>query len=147
MDFLGLRTLTVIQDAIRLVEKSTGVKLVTEELNYNDKAVLDYIGTGKTDGIFQIESAGMKSFMKELRPQSLEDIIAGISLYRPGPMDFIPQYIKGKNHPELITYECPQLEPILHRPTAASYTRNRLCRSCVTLPDIHLGEATLYVVP
>ena len=99
MDFLGLRTLTVIQDAIRLVEKSTGVKLVTEELNYNDKAVLDYIGTGKTDGIFQIESAGMKSFMKELRPQSLEDIIAGISLYRPGPMDFIPQYIKGKNHP------------------------------------------------
>ena len=113
MDFLGLRTLTVIQDAIRLVEKSTGVKLVTEELNYNDKAVLDYIGTGKTDGIFQIESAGMKSFMKELRPQSLEDIIAGISLYRPGPMDFIPQYIKGKNHPELITYECPQLKPIL----------------------------------
>ena len=91
MDFLGLRTLTVIQDAIRLVEKSTGVKLVTEELNYNDKAVLDYIGTGKTDGIFQIESAGMKSFMKELRPQSLEDIIAGISLYRPGPMDFIPR--------------------------------------------------------
>ena len=113
MDFLGLRTLTVIQDAIRLVEKSTGVKLVTEKLNYNDKAVLDYIGTGKTDGIFQIESAGMKSFMKELRPQSLEDIIAGISLYRPGPMDFIPQYIKGKNHPELITYECPQLKPIL----------------------------------
>ena len=113
MDFLGLRTLTVIQDAIRLVEKSTGVKLVTEKLNYNDKAVLDYIGTGKTDGIFQIESAGMKSFMKELRPQSLEDIIAGISLYRPGPMDFIPQYIKGKNYPELITYECPQLKPIL----------------------------------
>ena len=142
MDFLGLRTLTVIQDAIRLVEKSTGVKLVTEKLNYNDKAVLDYIGTGKTDGIFQIESAGMKSFMKELRPQSLEDIIAGISLYRPGPMDFIPQYIKGKNHPELITYECPQLKPIL-----APYTRNRLCRSCVTLPDIHLGEATLYAVP
>ena len=116
MDFLGLRTLTVIQDAIRLVEKSTGVKLVTEKLNYNDKAVLDYIGTGKTDGIFQIESAGMKSFMKELRPQSLEDIIAGISLYRPGPMDFIPQYIKGKNNPESITYDCPQLEPIL-KPT------------------------------
>ena len=146
MDFLGLRTLTVIQDAIRLVEKSTGVKLVTEKLNYNDKAVLDYIGTGKTDGIFQIESAGMKSFMKELRPQSLEDIIAGISLYRPGPMDFIPQYIKGKNHPELITYECPQLSRSWHRPMAALYTRNRLCRSCVTLPDIHLGEATLYAV-
>ena len=116
MDFLGLRTLTVIQDAIRLVEKSTGVKLVTEKLNYNDKAVLDYIGTGKTDGIFQIESAGMKSFMKELRPQNLEDVVAGISLYRPGPMDFIPKYIQGKNHPDAVTYACPQLEPIL-KPT------------------------------
>ena len=113
MDFLGLRTLTVIQDAIRLIEKSTGVKLVTEKLNYNDKAVLDYIGTGKTDGIFQIESAGMKSFMKELRPQNLEDVVAGISLYRPGPMDFIPRYLKGKNDKASIVYECPQLEPIL----------------------------------
>ena len=113
MDFLGLRTLTVIQDAIRLVEESTGNKIVSEEIDYDDKAVLDSIGTGKTDGVFQLESAGMKSFMKELKPQSLEDIIAGISLYRPGPMDFIPQYIKGKNHPENITYDCPQLEPIL----------------------------------
>ncbi|MDD6441377.1 MAG: DNA polymerase III subunit alpha [bacterium] len=113
MDFLGLRTLTVIQDAIRLVEESTGKKIISEEIDYDDKAVLDSIGTGKTDGVFQLESAGMKSFMKELKPQSLEDIIAGISLYRPGPMDFIPQYIKGKNHPDKITYECPQLEPIL----------------------------------
>ena len=83
------------------------------QIDYNDKAVLDYIGSGKTDGVFQLESGGMKGFMKELKPQSLEDIIAGISLYRPGPMDFIPQYIKGKNHPESITYDCPQLEPIL----------------------------------
>ena len=113
MDFLGLRTLTVIQDAVRLVEESTGKKIIFEEIDYDDKAVLDSIGTGKTDGVFQLESAGMKSFMKELKPQSLEDIIAGISLYRPGPMDFIPQYIKGKNHPENITYDCPQLEPIL----------------------------------
>ena len=113
MDFLGLRTLTVIQDAIRLVEESTGKKIITEEIDYDDKAVLESIGTGKTDGIFQLESAGMKSFMKELKPQSLEDIIAGISLYRPGPMDFIPQYIKGKNNPDKITYDCPQLEPIL----------------------------------
>lgn len=113
MDFLGLRTLTVIQDAIRLVEESTGRKIIPEEIDYDDKAVLESIGTGKTDGIFQLESAGMKSFMKELKPQSLEDIIAGISLYRPGPMDFIPQYIKGKNNPEKITYDCPQLEPIL----------------------------------
>lgn len=113
MDFLGLRTLTVIQDAVKLAEASTGKRIITEEIDYNDKEVLDSIGTGKTDGIFQLESAGMKSFMKELKPQSLEDIIAGISLYRPGPMDFIPKYIKGKNHPELITYDCPQLEPIL----------------------------------
>ena len=71
---------------------------------------MDYIGTGKTDGIFQLESAGMKNFMKELKPHSLEDIIAGISLYRPGPMDFIPQYIKGKNDASSITYDCPQLK-------------------------------------
>ena len=113
MDFLGLRTLTVIQDACRLIEEKTGEALVPEEIDYDDKQVLDYIGTGKTDGIFQVESAGMKSFMKELKPQSLEDIIAGISLYRPGPMDFIPQYIKGKNSQGVITYDCPQLEPIL----------------------------------
>ena len=115
MDFLGLRTLTVIQDAQKLVNARGDCKLPLDmmDIDYNDKAVLDSIGTGKTDGVFQLESAGMKSFMKELKPQSLEDIIAGISLYRPGPMDFIPQYIKGKEHPELITYDCPQLEPIL----------------------------------
>lgn len=111
--FLGLRTLTVIQNAVNLVEHTTGVKLDMGEIDYNDKLVLDSIGTGKTDGVFQLESAGMKNFMKELKPQSLEDIIAGISLYRPGPMDFIPQYIKGKNDKGSITYDCPQLEPIL----------------------------------
>lgn len=113
MDFLGLRTLTVIQNAVNLVQQATGVKLDMGEIDYNDKLVLDSIGTGKTDGVFQLESAGMKNFMKELKPQSLEDIIAGISLYRPGPMDFIPQYIKGKNDKGSITYDCPQLEPIL----------------------------------
>ena len=113
MDFLGLRTLTVIQDAARLAEKSAGHPIDINQIDYNDKAVLDSIGTGKTDGVFQLESAGMKSFMKELKPQSLEDIIAGISLYRPGPMDFIPKYIKGKNNADSITYDCPQLKPIL----------------------------------
>ena len=113
MDFLGLRTLTVIQDAQKLASKSAGREINVDAIDYDDKAVLNSIGTGKTDGVFQLESAGMKSFMKELKPQSLEDIIAGISLYRPGPMDFIPKYIKGKNHPELITYDCPQLEHIL----------------------------------
>ncbi len=113
MDFLGLRTLTVIDNAVRLVAKDTGRKLDMLKIDYNDRAVLDSIGTGKTEGVFQLESGGMKNFMKELKPQSLEDIIAGISLYRPGPMDFIPQYIRGKNNPEMITYDCPQLQPIL----------------------------------
>ncbi len=112
MDFLGLRTLTVIQNAVHMVQKKVP-ELDMNAIDYNDKAVLDYIGTGKTDGIFQIESAGMKSFMKELKPHSLEDIIAGIALYRPGPMDFIPQYIKGKNGAGSVVYDCPQLEPIL----------------------------------
>ena len=113
MDFLGLRTLTVIQNAVRNIEKNTGITIDMDTIDYNDPKVLDMIGRGSCEGVFQLESAGMKSFMKELKPKSLEDIIAGISLYRPGPMDFIPQYIKGKNHPDQITYDCPQLEPIL----------------------------------
>lgn len=113
MDFLGLRTLTVIQDAVKNVARSTGKELDMDQIDYNDPDVLASIGTGRTDGVFQLESAGMKNFMKELKPQSLEDIIAGISLYRPGPMDFIPSYIRGKNNPYSIVYDCPQLEPIL----------------------------------
>ena len=116
MDFLGLRTLTVIQNAVHLVEQNRGIRLDIRKIDFNDKKVLDSLGTGRTDGVFQLESAGMKSFMKELKPQSLEDVIAGISLYRPGPMDFIPQYIRGKNRPDTIRYDCPQLEPIL-KPT------------------------------
>ena len=116
MDFLGLRTLTVIQNAVHLIEQDAGVKLDMQHIDYNDKKVLDSLGTGRSDGVFQLESAGMKNFMKELKPQSLEDVIAGISLYRPGTMDFIPQYIRGKNRPDTIKYDCPQLEPIL-KPT------------------------------
>ncbi len=113
MDFLGLRTLTVIKSAIDLIKKDKGISLDMNEIDYDDKAVLASIGTGKTDGIFQLESGGMKSFMKELKPESLEDVIAGISLYRPGPMDFIPKYIEGKNNHGQITYSCKELEPIL----------------------------------
>ena len=113
MDFLGLRTLTVIQNAVRLAEKDYGIKLDMDHIDYDDKKVLESIGTGRTEGVFQLESGGMKGFMKELKPENLEDIIAGISLYRPGPMDFIPRYLKGKNDKTSITYECPQLEPIL----------------------------------
>lgn len=113
MDFLGLRTLTVIDHAIKLAEQDYGIKIDTDKIDYHDKKVLDSLGTGKTDGVFQLESSGMKNFMKELKPQNLEDVIAGISLYRPGPMDFIPAYIRGKNNHDAVTYDCPQLEPIL----------------------------------
>ena len=116
MDFLGLRTLTVIHDAVQFIENTTGRHIDVDAINYNDPKVLASIGTGRTEGVFQLESGGMKSFMKELRPQNLEDVVAGISLYRPGPMDFIPKYIQGKNHPDAVTYACPQLEPIL-KPT------------------------------
>lgn len=118
MDFLGLRTLTVIQNAMELVnrkrkEEGEEKLLDTDTIDYNDKRVFELIAAGKSEGVFQLESAGMKSFMKELKPQNMEDIIAGISLYRPGPMDFIPRYVKGKNSQGAIQYECPQLKPIL----------------------------------
>ncbi len=115
MDFLGLRTLTVIQNAVRLLNKKRSKEdlLDIDKIDYDDAAVYAMIASGKTEGVFQLESSGMKSFMKELKPRNMEDIIAGISLYRPGPMDFIPKYIKGKNSEGNILYECPQLEPIL----------------------------------
>lgn len=115
MDFLGLRTLTVIQNAVKLVNKKRDSLHIFDlkRIDYNDSKVYEIISSGKTEGIFQLESAGMKSFMKELKPRNLEDIIAGIALYRPGPMEFIPKYVKGKNESGQILYECPQLEPIL----------------------------------
>ena len=143
MDFLGLRTLTVIRDAVRLVEKNTGTKIDIDHIDYNDKKVLDSIGTGKTDGVFQLESAGMKSFMKELKPQSLEDIIAGIALYRPGPMDFIPQYIKGKNDQNAITYDCPQLEPILKATYGCIVYQEQVMQIVRDLAGYTLGRSDL----
>ena len=113
MDFLGLRTLTVIDEACKLIERKTGERIDVDHIEYADAAVYESLCTGKCEGVFQLESAGMKNFMKELKPRSLEDVIAGISLYRPGPMDFIPAYIRGKNNPDQIVYDCPQLEPIL----------------------------------
>ncbi len=118
MDFLGLRTLTVIQDAEKLVNRRYEAEGRTERLDirhidYNDPAVMDMIGRGRCEGVFQLESAGMKSFMKQLKPRTIEDVIAGIALYRPGPMDFIPKYIRGKEHPETVTYDCELVRPIL----------------------------------
>ena len=143
MDFLGLRTLTVIQNAVRQAEENYGVHLVMEEIDYNDKDVLASIGTGKCDGIFQLESSGMKSFMKELRPENLEDIIAGISLYRPGPMDFIPRYLKGKNDKDSITYECPQLEHILGPTYGCIVYQEQVMQIVQALAGYSLGRADL----
>lgn len=113
MDFLGLRNLTVIENAIRIIEKNRGIKIDLDNLDYDRKEVYELISSGNTDGVFQLESAGMQSFMMELKPDNLEDIIAGIALYRPGPMDQIPRYIKNKMNPNQVTYKHPLLKGIL----------------------------------
>lgn len=143
MDFLGLRTLTVIQKAVKLIEKNKGISLDMDHVDYNDKAVYDMLGAGKTEGVFQLESAGMTSFMKELKPESLEDVIAGISLYRPGPMDFIPQYIEGKNNPESIHFLCPQLEPILSATYGCIVYQEQVMQIVRSLGGYTLGRSDL----
>ena len=143
MDFLGLRTLTVIQNAVHLAERSSGQKIDISAIDYNDPKVLEMIGSGKTEGVFQLESGGMKNFMKELKPKSLEDIIAGISLYRPGPMDFIPQYIKGKNHPETVTYDTPLLKPILEQTYGCIVYQEQVMQIVQALAGYSLGRADL----
>lgn len=141
MDFLGLRTLTVIKDAVILAERNHGVKIEIDNIDYDDKKVLDSIGTGRTDGIFQLESAGMKNFIKELKPQSLEDVIAGISLYRPGPMEFIPKYIKGKNESGSITYVCRELEPILEPTYGCIVYQEQVMQIVQNLAGYTMGQA------
>ena len=143
MDFLGLRTLTVIQNAVNMVKQTKGLEIDIEKIDYNDSKVLALIGSGKCEGIFQLESAGMKSFMKELKPKSLEDIIAGISLYRPGPMDFIPQYIKGKDHPETITYDCEELQSILESTYGCIVYQEQVMQIVQKLAGYTLGRADL----
>ena len=149
MDFLGLRTLTVIKDAVRFANNSIGAKkgdpnfIDIDKIDYNDPNVLALIGSGKCDGIFQLESGGMQAFMKELRPQSLEDIIAGISLYRPGPMDFIPKYISGKNDAASISYQTPELEPILKPTYGCIVYQEQVMQIVQQLGGYTLGRADL----
>ena len=143
MDFLGLRTLTVIQDAVRNIKQSKGIDIDIDHLNMEDSEVYDLLCTGQTDGIFQLESNGMKSFMKELKPRNIEDIIAGISLYRPGPMDFIPLYIKGKEHLETITYDCPQLEKILSPTYGCIVYQEQVMQIVMELAGYTLGRSDL----
>ena len=141
MDFLGLRTLTVIQRAVNMARENTGDVIDLNSIDHNDPAVLDMIGAGKCDGVFQLESAGMKSFMRELKPKSLEDIIAGIALYRPGPMDFIPKYIEGKNSGRPIEYDCPQLEPILKTTYGCIVYQEQVMQIVQELAGYSLGGA------
>ena len=194
MDFLGLRTLTVIQNAVRLVNdrargqsgsgngnvsgsvsvsgngNASGSESVSEsgdasgsgygnaemlrpdggtypldvnQVDYNDPRVMDMIGRGRCEGVFQLESSGMKSFMKELKPHTLEDIIAGIALYRPGPMDFIPRYIRGKEHPESVTYDTPLMEPILKNTYGCIVYQEQVMQIVRGLGGYSMGRADL----
>ena len=143
MDFLGLRTLTVIQNAEKLVRRDKGIELDMDKIDYEDKKVYGMLGAGKTEGVFQLESTGMKNFMKELKPGNLEDIIAGLSLYRPGPMDFIPQYIKGKNNPDEIHYDCPELEPILKATYGCIVYQEQVMQIVRSLGGYTLGRSDL----
>ena len=143
MDFLGLRTLTVIQNAVRMAQESSGKQIDIDRIDYDDEAVFASLATGRTDGVFQLESSGMKSFMKELKPRNIEDLIAGISLYRPGPMDFIPQYIRGKEHPELVTYDCPQLQPILEATYGCIVYQEQVMQIVRDLGGYTLGRSDL----
>ena len=141
MDFLGLRTLTVLKDAVKNIKASKGIDIDIDHIDFNDKAVLDFIGTGKTEGVFQLESGGMQNFMRELRPQSFEDIVAGISLYRPGPMDFIPDYIRGKNNQDSIKYVTPELESILEPTYGCIVYQEQVMQIVQKLAGYTMGQA------
>ncbi len=143
MDFLGLRTLTVIQNAVKHIKENHGIDIDIDNLDFADKAVYDLISAGKTEGIFQLESGGMRNFMKELKPANIEDIIAGISLYRPGPMDFIPLYIKGKENPDKVTYDHPALEKILAPTYGCIVYQEQVMQIVMELAGYTLGRSDL----
>ncbi|MBR4767753.1 MAG: DNA polymerase III subunit alpha, partial [Lachnospiraceae bacterium] len=143
MDFLGLRTLTVIHDAVKNIKESTGRDVDMEAIDYEDPKVFRFIGTGECDGIFQLESGGMRAFMKRLQPDSLEDVVAGISLYRPGPMQFIDQYIEGKKNRASVHYLCKELEPILKPTYGCIVYQEQVMQIVQSLGGYSLGRADL----
>ena len=143
MDFLGLRTITVIRDALELIRENYNIQLDIDQIDYVDKPIYDMIGKGDTAGVFQLESQGMTSFMKDLQPNCLEDIIAGISLYRPGPMDQIPRYIRNKNNSGDITYLTPKLEPILNVTYGCMVYQEQVMQICRDLAGFTLGRSDL----
>lgn len=141
MDFLGLRTLTDIDKTIKIVKESTGEEFDFEDCQYDDPNVFELIASGNTDAVFQLESGGMKRVMKDLKPDCLEDIIAGISLYRPGPMQFIPDYIKGKRDPKTVHYAHPLLEPILGVTNGCMVYQEQVMQICRSLAGYSYGQA------
>ncbi|MDD5832105.1 MAG: DNA polymerase III subunit alpha [Clostridiales bacterium] len=143
MDFLGLRTLTVINNAVEQIYRNHGVRVDIDKIDYDDRDVFRMISRGETAGVFQLESAGMTSFMKELKPESIDDIIAGLALYRPGPMDFIPRYIRGKENKASVTYECPELEPILSSTYGCIVYQEQVMQIVQSLAGYTLGRADL----
>lgn len=143
MDFLGLRTLTVIRSATDQIRRNHGVSIDIDRIDYADPAVYRMISKGDTMGVFQLESAGMTAFMKELKPESIDDIIAGLALYRPGPMDFIPRYIEGKENRDAVHYECPELEPILSPTYGCIVYQEQVMQIVQSLAGYTLGRADL----
>ena len=143
MDFLGIRTLTVIQNAVLSVKERLGITIDIDHLDENDPKVYELISEGKTEGVFQLESSGMRSFMRELKPRNMEDVIAGISLYRPGPMDFIPQYITAQSHPESVTYDTPLLEEILKPTYGCIVYQEQVMQIVMKLAGYSLGRSDL----
>lgn len=143
MDFLGLRTLTVINNCVKQIKKNYGIDISIDLIDQSDRKVYEMISQGNTAGVFQLESAGMTSFMKELKPECIEDIIAGLALYRPGPMDFIPRYIKGKNNKNSVTYECPELRPILESTYGCIVYQEQVMQIVQQLAGYTLGRADL----
>lgn len=143
MDFLGLRTLTVIRDAVDMIKAHKGITINLDELPMDDSSVYEMISNGDTDGVFQLESAGMRQFMKELKPSCLEDIIAGISLYRPGPMEQIPRYLAGKNDPQHIRYTHPKLRPILEVTYGCMVYQEQVMQIVRDIAGYSMGRADL----
>ena len=141
MDFLGLRNLTVIENAVKIIKRTRGIDLNMDEIDYVCKEVYELISSGNTDGVFQLESAGMQSFMQELKPDTLEDVIAGIALYRPGPMEQIPRYIKSKKNPQTIQYKHPLLKNILDVTYGCMVYQEQVLEIVRTLAGYSLGKA------
>ncbi|MBR6173401.1 MAG: DNA polymerase III subunit alpha [Eubacterium sp.] len=143
MDFLGIRTLTVIQNAVNSVKERLGIEIDIDRLDQDDPKVYELISEGKTEGVFQLESSGMRSFMRELKPRNMEDVIAGISLYRPGPMDFIPQYIAAQSNPDKVTYDHPLLEDILKPTYGCIVYQEQVMQIVMKLAGYSLGRSDL----